>query len=855
MADVQEEPHGHHLELEVASPSGSPQVASPSGSPQAASPGEVPQAPLPKDDPPPLQRKDVKRRTLAPGRSGSSLVPPSSVSMVGSFLDIFADMKQLHDRLLLAYEAEKAAANVVKRSPSIVSFSEEVNRGLKKRGSSKEQVAAKPSAAKSERNRSRSPEPPQDLGLAVSEDLEKEAGDVNNLVIDSETPDPVTNLYASGREACVKQQSSSAGVGLSLSAKLAMRAGSHEDDWDELSVSKSGPEFELRKEWELDQQGHLTKRLKRGLTNLNNSTPRCDSEKPKGRTATAPSTVFDQNLNEEDHPCIMRPSSRPRIFWDILAMVVLLYDLITIPMQVFYFEALSETILSALQLLITLYWVLDIPASFRTAVYVNGTLLVRPRDIAKAYMRSWLAFDVMVLCPEFIVLASEASNNSSVSDAADQMGIVRGVRAGRLLRLLRILRLLRLAKLMKVLNALKAQVNNGILFLSLSILRFSFLVTYMGHILACLWFAVGDTEDGWVTEQSLQFAPALDQYVTAVQWGLSRVHPSAMMTNMLLKTSAERGLAIFASFMALGLSSVFISSITNTMAELERQRQRKRQLLHSVRTYCSSHAISASHAMSIKSFVEREHSRKKTLQAHLQLLETLPPDMLKELFHEARRKAVEDHEFFAAVGDKDMAVHQDLCCNAMAEQYVLNADKVFNNHEVAKAMYIISTGYCNYVHTVPAPAYAPHGLPRRPSLLGVFGNDANAVRKLASLEKPPPPIEVSLNHGCWVSEHALWVTGWKHQGRMEATSDGWLLTMNAQDMRKCLQDHPNTLVDTVVHAHRFLDRVNQIFDDVAHVTDLPLNLEQGSPHLDHVIAGRKKARLVNPAEEAFAVGF
>ncbi|CAE7832473.1 eag, partial [Symbiodinium sp. CCMP2592] len=78
-------------------------------------------------------------------------------------------------------------------------------------------------------------------------------------------------------------------------------------------------------------------------------------------------------------------------------------------------------------------------------------------------------------------------------------------------------------------------------------------------------------------------------------WAVSRVHPSTIQLSMQLKTPYERALAICASFGALGLSSLFISSITNTMADTSRKLQRKNQLLHSVREYCSAHFISASH--------------------------------------------------------------------------------------------------------------------------------------------------------------------------------------------------------------------------------------------------------------------
>lgn len=549
-------------------------------------------------------------------------------------------------------------------------------------------------------------------------------------------------------------------------------------------------------------------------------------------------------------------------------MVVLVYDLITIPIQVFYFEEVADRFLFVLQILIMLYWVADIPASLCTAVYVNNTLLLRRRDIAKNYVLSWMFFDILVLTPDIFTMVGEFTRSDV--GAADQVGIVRAVRAGRLFRLLRILRLLRIAKLLKVLNTLKAQVNNALLFLALSIAKFGFLVLYMGHVLACLWFAVGDVEDGWVTEKDLVSQSFGTQYLEAVQWALSRVPLSMMQQNIILKTGAERGLAIGASFVALGFGSVFISSITNTMADIQRRRERKKQLLQSVREYCSSHHISASHAMRIKSFVEREHSRKKTLKAHLELLETLPQDMLRELFHEARSSTLESHVFFYDIGLKDRPMQMDLCCKAVNEQYMLFGDKIFRTGEPAEAMYFVSTGYCKYEYTPPKPPKPPPPASprqtsgpagrRQSSFLGVFGPGGPEmsiqVRRLSSGNViRDVPSSTSLCAGCWISEHALWVLGWKVHGVLEATTDGWLLTLNATDAHKCFQEYPDTLVDAVVHARRFLDKLNETFE-LSYVSDLPMNLEDETMAIAHnFLSGWmvNERRMVHPAEEAFAV--
>ncbi|CAE6961070.1 eag [Symbiodinium natans] len=342
-------------------------------------------------------------------------------------------------------------------------------------------------------------------------------------------------------------------------------------------------------------------------------------------------------------------------------MAVLTYDLFMVPASVFHFEKSTQESMRVLQIMCTIYWLSDIPATFFTAVYANNTLLTQRWDIAKEYLQTWFAFDIFVLIPDMYSIATYTDDVSA--EAADGVGVVRALRAGRLLRLLRFLRLLRLFKLMKVLRKLIEQVNNAIILLALRIIKYGFMTIYLAHVLACLWFAIGDVDRGWVSLAG-------------------REHLERPMAHRLGESGHRQS---------------FHGSITNTMADIERRRQRKKQLLQSVREYCSSHHISVTHAMSIKSYVEREHSRKKSLQAHLELLETLPQDMLRELFHEARSQTLQHHGFFDEMGRRDPPMEMDLCNKALSERFVLVSDKIFIPEQVAVNMYLLSTGQCPMV--------------------------------------------------------------------------------------------------------------------------------------------------------------
>lgn len=627
---------------------------------------------------------------------------------------------------------------------------------------------------------------------------------------------------------------------------------------------EDGRHFELRKEFDLDNQKLLKLKKKQllspGKQGLLDGTQTDQLEdRPERKFFHQGQAVEKERRNR----FIVRPSSRARICWDILALTFMAYDLFMIPASVFYWEQSMNEFVHTVQILSTIYWLLDIPASFFTAVYVNNTLLTKPSDIAKEYLKTWFFFDVFIVIPD---VWSLSFNDTAAAEVIGDVGVVRALRAGRIVRLIRFLRLLRLFKILKVLRTMIDQVNNAIVLLALRMIKYGLLTLYLIHVLACLWFAFGDVEGGWVSQEGLHLAPSISQYMRSVECALSRLHPSAMQSNMELHTGAERGLAIFASFLSLGLGSFFISSITNTMADIERRRQRQKQLLQSVREYCSSHNISVTHAMRIKSYVEREQSRKKTVQAHLEFLETLPPEMLRELFHEARSRTLQYNLFFDEIGRRDPSMEIDLCNKALSEQYIIANDKIFQSGEVALNLYMIATGSCRY-HFDPSTGSAKMTTALRPSpqqRRGSIGTSAAAFfnvlankRRVSDVSKFEEIIHrraVTLGPGDALSEHALWIEGWTHRGSCTAGMEGWMIHMSAQSLASVGADHPSTMVELVLYANKFVDSINEQFDSGRCVSDILY--AEGSE--DEGLASMKlptisrSFRPVDPAEEAFA---
>lgn len=589
--------------------------------------------------------------------------------------------------------------------------------------------------------------------------------------------------------------------------------------------------LQLREEWDLEEDKlKALKRIQRRMS--------------VGSLQSIKSTVKRQYLLSTDKlklPCyVMHPNSKKRIAWDILAVFVILFEISFSPLHLYNMEDSFRETADAMQWAATSFWILDIPMSFLTAVYVNDKVRYRLTEIAKVYLSSWCFYDVSMLLPDLIVII--------FSNRSDQpAGVLRLARFRRMFRLLRFFQLIRVWSIVESLNVVEGK---------LTFLRTEFgslirpvshvllLMTLAIHVLGSLWFAAGNVEGGWVTEEGLQTLPLGRQYTRSLEWALSRLPPSALRLNVELKTAAERWLGIFGTCMALICSSIFVSFVTNTMANVARERMRTTKILQSVRKYCSTHCISYSYTMQMKRYVEREH-RRNELRGHMPMLQNLPEGMVRELFQEARALTLHSHAFFKEVGLADPSMELNLCSQAVTELYLLAGDIIFDITSKTEGMYMMANGVSIYFNWSSDQQPMTRRRSQRRSTTGSLfkGLMGTSVASMPSTPRDRSAKHVAqtvLEAGEYVAEPALWVKAWRHQGQLQAVVEARALLVGTEDLFKVLQGYANTLANAVVYARCFVQELNKSSPLNRQVTDLPIN--DAGDEEDEKPAGRRSKR-------------
>ena len=201
---------------------------------------------------------------------------------------------------------------------------------------------------------------------------------------------------------------------------------------------------------------------------------------------------------------VCRPQGTVQLAWSFLACVFILWDVITMPLEMFSVPWLMQ-VLDVAGIVTFSFWTIDIPLHFIFGIQLEGTLELRPSKLAGIYLRSWFVLDVLVVMIDIFVFILEA-----VLTGGMEGSMIRSARYLRVLRLLRLVRLLRVIKLTRELTLLANRFLSTHAFMVMKIVAGLCMMIAMNHLIACVWYGLASmrsgTSDNWVTAMGLEEA-------------------------------------------------------------------------------------------------------------------------------------------------------------------------------------------------------------------------------------------------------------------------------------------------------------------------------------------------------------
>ena len=256
--------------------------------------------------------------------------------------------------------------------------------------------------------------------------------------------------------------------------------------------------------------------------------------------------------------------TRPfRTKWDLLTMILALYNCFTIPFFIAFYRGTGVEFI-VINTLIDVVFLADVVLNFFTT-YIdrNGDEVLDHKKITKSYLRGnfWLDLVASIPIDNFIVLFSQATEEIEIIQLSD------------LLKLVRILRLGRIIRFSRTRDDVKA---------TMKLLQLTLYLFMWVHCSACLWFVIVRSEEEWIPVPDF-----LTGTTTLYQEGIWRQYFTCFYHAVWLLVGGEVGprnafQAFFASIMFIAgalITAVLFGEMAVLMSNLNRRQTQFQEIL------------------------------------------------------------------------------------------------------------------------------------------------------------------------------------------------------------------------------------------------------------------------------------
>lgn len=453
----------------------------------------------------------------------------------------------------------------------------------------------------------------------------------------------------------------------------------------------------------------------------------------------------DPGDGEEDkiYWFILDPASIKRLVWILVGMLLMLYDVIMLPMQVF--DLPDHTFFDIAGYCTQIFWTVDIGVSFVTGVFVNMEVERRLHVIAAVYARSWLLLDLIVTMPLWLVLLFGWDRSGTQS-----------LKAAKYMRMLRFLRLVRLAKMEKLFNESLDTVNSSAVILGLGVAKLIFLLTLVNHVNACLWYAIGDTDDHfmrWPESEAVSGRDILYKYLSSMHWAVTQFQGTSDVLPG--HSTAERAYAVCTVIVALIMLSSFVSTLTNMMMKFQSMYASLTHQDEIVRAYLSANSLSMQLSVRVKKYIAWKQLLEKKREVDTALPQILPQTMLMDVLFEVRAPQLATYSFFSVTLHFPRVMRR-FCTEAVDLVWPHPNEVLFKLGDEGTRMYFVVEGMLTYTHLQRAS--------RHKEL-----RTASAINSELLGEDEHSAMVASIHRGQYLSEGSIWVK-WEHLGDCFAPS-------------------------------------------------------------------------------------
>lgn len=390
--------------------------------------------------------------------------------------------------------------------------------------------------------------------------------------------------------------------------------------------------------------------------------------------------------------CVLGPRNFIQLLWSFLGSLFILWDLVTIPLQLFDIPTFIQ-FLENFGMVTFIFWILDMPTHLIFGREIKGKVELRPGHLAREYLYSWFLLDLMVISIDIgLFLVEELS------------GGWRSARFLRTLRLLRLLRLLRVAKLQQALTLLANRFLSAHAFMVMKVVAGLMMILAINHIIACCWYGIGSLSfDGrsWLLRSELLDADGAsgsfpEAYAASIHWALTQFTPAT--NNIAPDNAVERFFAVWVILLAMGVFSSFISSITSTVSSLRTYRQEQAKKQAQLLRFFNERNLSTDLYGRVQDIVRKQGLFDVRLnEKDVSLFGGVPERLLVLMHEEMYQPALNALNFWPMWSHfEDQSFFRDVCHTCITEHVATPAQDAFMPGTDCQQVYVIQSGVMQY---------------------------------------------------------------------------------------------------------------------------------------------------------------
>jgi len=498
---------------------------------------------------------------------------------------------------------------------------------------------------------------------------------------------------------------------------------------------------------------------------------------------------------------MLHPSSRKRFFWDMFGLLLIVYDMTTIPLD--FFRLPDDPVFTVMAWTTAMYWTLDVGASSITMVYVEGVLQTTLRSVMKHYSRTWLAFDMCLVFSSWLGIIVKDN------ELFASMGFLRGF------RVLRFVRLLRLAKFDRLFKQLQAHTNSNLVLLLTGIMKRLAMLVVVNHVIGCFWYGIGllSEDEGWASSPDMKDRSLLYCYLTSVHWAIAQFHGDQ---DTFPVTEYERIFAVIVRFFALSCFSLFVSSITELMMQLHALRREKTKKIQALQGFLQENDISLRLSMKVRKYLEEQVEVHRRKEHEAELIGLLTPALLADIREEVRVPILSVHPFFSNLRDHKPRAIRRVCHEAMCDISAKKGENVFCRGDACTRMIFVLRMRLRYRQRNTCEELSTNNFQSEKDA-GEDGAGVDGAEKDGAEKVDMDVGDQLVASGQWVSEAALW-TPWENRGDLTVITEGRLLALSTTEFVEVVSQFTAVLLEVSRYAKRFVQEMNS---DTKMQTDLP----------------------------------